>query len=141
MDPQLCSRRHLLLEMSVRKIMGRIRQSPMVSHAAFGFSEHRFRVLWNGVYWTANVYIPPDAAYISCNTQRANLRVSLQPNDKVVLLQMKVFRVAAMIFPQSISHSQPTSPENRRCCRGNKRVVSRRSPPVAMRTSTARSTV
>jgi len=34
-----------------------------------------------------------------------------------------------MIFPRWISHSQPTSPENRRCCHGNKRIATTQTTP------------
>jgi hypothetical protein len=36
-------------------------------------------------------------------------------------------------FPQSIYHSKATSPENRRCCLGNKRFAARRIPFCVLR--------
>jgi len=57
----------------------------------FGFLDHRFGALSEGFDWAAKVKIPPGTASRVYGVRRANLRVLLQPINKVVLLQMKKF--------------------------------------------------
>jgi hypothetical protein len=61
----------------------------MVSNRVFGFLEHRFGVLSEELSWPAKVQILPGAASRVDGARRANLRILLQPSNKVVLLQMK----------------------------------------------------
>jgi hypothetical protein len=67
----------------------------MISHRVFGFLEHRFGALWEGFDWTAKVWNFSSVAGLFYGAQQTNLCVSLQPSNKVVLLQMENFRQTA----------------------------------------------